>query len=391
MFDRSRAAVRRSLRILLAVPIIAVSLGLAACGSDDNASSPNVSGSSETRAASLEQLYEGTFTKPPAEGPEAQAGKEVWVVDCAEFVPGCSEPANAVMEAGEAIGWEMTLFDGQFQTSRYNEGIRQAISSQADGLVLVGIDCPQVRQPLQEVGEAGIESVGLYSFDCDDPSVGGKSLFSTEIQFNEEAKDLGQWTYSTGVARATYAIAKLGGDVNALQFTFPGAIPIEHISAGFEETLADCDTCKPVVDITVSASDLSNQTALRSKTSSALQQNPDANAITYPFDSLALVGPAASVVESGRDLVAVGNEGAAPNIALIREDKGQTAAIAFSFGWSGWAAVDTLNRSFAGEPAVPEGLGLQAVDRGHNLPAPGEGYEVPVDYRQAYLDVWGTP
>ena len=53
------------------------------------------------------------------------------------------------------------------------------------------------------------------------------------------------------------------------------------------------------------------------------------------------------------------------------------------------AAIDTLNRFFNGAPAVPEGVGMALITKGHNLPASGDEYEATIDFKAAYMKAWG--
>jgi hypothetical protein len=53
--------------------------------------------------------------------------------------------------------------------------------------------------------------------------------------------------------------------------------------------------------------------------------------------------------------------------------------------------VDDLNRLFSGQSAaqLPDtGIGLQLVDKTHNLPSSG-AYVPPVNFEADYLKVWG--
>ena len=74
----------------------------------------------------------------------------------------------------------------------------------------------------------------------------------------------------------------------------------------------------------------------------------------------------------------------------MRENKGQDAACAFPSQWVGWAAVDALNSIFHGEKPRDSGAGLKLIDREHNLPPAGKGYEPATDFRAAYKKAWGV-
>ncbi|MEH3067007.1 MAG: hypothetical protein PGN15_02785 [Aeromicrobium erythreum] len=117
------------------------------------------------------------------------------------------------------------------------------------------------------------------------------------------------------------------------------------------------------------------------------------------YDSAISLGIGAAVMASGRndDLVVTGGEGFGPNVGLVRDDKGQDFYAGSPSTWTGWAAVDGLNRLFNGADQVDAGIGFQGADRDHNLPAKNESYDGNVvdgkprqDYRANYLKIWGV-
>ena len=72
----------------------------------------------------------------------------------------------------------------------------------------------------------------------------------------------------------------------------------------------------------------------------------------------------------------------------IKEDKGVNAVVATPIVWFGWASVDELNRSFAGQPPVSEGLGLPARRLQAQPAAAGQPYQPKIDYVSAYKSAW---
>ena len=105
-----------------------------------------------------------------------------------------------------------------------------------------------------------------------------------------------------------------------------------------------------------------------------------------------LLGIAGAVMESGRNdqLSVIAGEGFPSNVQLIRDNRGQDAANAFPAVWTGYAAVDSLSSVFNGQKPQDSGLGWKLIDRDHNLPAPGKGYEAARDFRTAYKKAWGV-
>src|SRR5580658_279464 len=141
---------------LVAAGILLFVLGLGGCKSTraEKDEAPGAAGgeaSTPTPAVDPEMLayaqrqvdlaYKGTDRALPASAPKPQPGKVVWIISPGQIGESASIPTNAAKEAGEAVGWKMTLFDGQLDPSRFVAGVRQAIAAKADGIILDAIDC----------------------------------------------------------------------------------------------------------------------------------------------------------------------------------------------------------------------------------------------------------
>jgi ribose transport system substrate-binding protein len=385
-------------RVVGAVAAIAALAGAAAgCGSDEAGSSGG--SSAHTRAvvatakASLAKNYRGTDRPLPRSGPQAQKGKSVWVIPCSSAAAGCRGPADGAMAAGELLGWQMKLADGKLDPGVYSRQIRSAIAAGADGIVLVAVDCALTKGPLADAEQAKVSIFGIASLDCDDRYTGGKSMFTAEVQYGPSG-DYGGFVdreYSTSMA--DYVIAKTDGKAKVIEFREDDILVVRHINDGFDARMKKCTTCK-VWTAPFTGQDLV-QGKLQGKAAAALTQHPDADVVMAPYDASILLGIGAAVAQakaSGRDLMLVGGEGLPPNVGLLK--KGTQDFIAGSpFHWSGWAAIDGLNRTFAGEPQVDSGIGLQSIDGEHPLPGDAPYYDgnaPAMRYEQNYRRIWGV-
>jgi ribose transport system substrate-binding protein len=108
------------------------------------------------------------------------------------------------------------------------------------------------------------------------------------------------------------------------------------------------------------------------------------------YDNYSLgAGPALRASgRQGKVLVSVG-EGQASTMDELRSGKLKAVGTGMPQSWETYHAVDALNRLFAGEKPAPSGMGLQAFDKSHNMPAKGQ-WEPPVDYKAAYMKAWGV-
>lgn len=115
---------------------------------------------------------------------------------------------NAAREVAELMDWELSVSDGKYELSAYQEGIRRAITQGADVIWLYSIDCPLVKTALVEARRAGIPVVSQESADCNEVDPTDKSYFVESLQFSEGS--FIDWGKALGAAQATWLLAKLG-------------------------------------------------------------------------------------------------------------------------------------------------------------------------------------
>jgi ribose transport system substrate-binding protein len=384
----------------------AVGVAVAGCGSGDDDEAGGAA--TETTASAgyvdvarkeLERFYAGTDRALPSSAPRVQPGKRVWVVACAMAAEGCARPAQALKEAGDKVGWKVTLADGKGDPSQYNAVVRDALNAHADAIVLVAVDCAAVKGPLQEAKRAKVVTFGMFGVDCDDKyGGGGTKLLTGELNFGSRFPSFADFVENElAKAMADYAIAKTDGKAKTIIMREEDTAVIRHIGDGFAREYAKCTSCKAYTVPFTFQDLLTNK--LQGKVQAALTKYPDANVVAGPYDASIAAAIAPAVIASGRDkdILLIGNEGLTPNIAQIKAGKGQDVALGAPARWAGYAAVDSLNRLFHGQPLVDEGIGVQAVDREHHPPET-PAYEGNVDAQGTpkrdvvadYLRIWGV-
>lgn len=385
-------------RRLLAAAAVAALLALAACGGDDDSSSGDGGGGSSSgpENPALAELAKGTYAPPPSSAPKPEAGKKVWIISCGQSLQACALPTGWAKEAGEKLGWEMTVFDGAFDVNKFGAGIRQAVAADADGILLNGVDCPFVTGALKQAKAAGVEVVPFLALDCNDPAVNqGPAMFSSEVQYLEQYEHLSEFLQAWGAARAQYAIAKTDGKAKALDISIPELISSEEIRKGAEAELAKCSGCELVETIKSSIGDYN--TKLQQKIEQALVRHPDVDTLWVGYNTDIDGGAAAAIRQSGKtgQIIVIGGEGQGTDWELV--DQGlETSFIYWNQEWLSWASIDQLNRVFNGEPdPVPQGTGWALVDKEHNWPSELPPVDSPpnipadIDWKAAYEKAWG--
>jgi ribose transport system substrate-binding protein len=332
--------------------LTAAALFLTACGgsstdetapANDAPVAPAASGA--PAAAGTELNYEGTLRSPDATARPAAKDKKVVIISAGQASISSSVPVAAAKEAAEAAGWQTDVYDVQLNPANAPGLVRQAIASGADGIILQAVDCPGIKGPLQEAKAKGIEVVGIYSFDCNDPVFKGNdpALFTAQINYGAGSEDIGAFTKKYGADQAKAVIAATGGKAKVIYFNSPTVTVLNYTGEGFKEELAKCADCELVAEVEFAGSELGPN--LQQKATSALLQHPEANAVKSPY-----IAPS---------------------------------------DWTGWAAVDTMNSRFTGKPAADSGLGWQLVDKGHNLTSNGP-FVPAVDFKSIYKKAWGV-
>lgn len=314
---------------------------------------------------------------PPAEGPKAAPGKKVYVVACIMAAEGCARESRTAMEAGEAVGWDMTLVDTGSLPDKMNAAVQQAIDDGADGLIVQAIDMKTLAAPLAKAKAAGIKIVCFACVNHDDIA---DQTIPSEESFFEDGYALGAAMYEATDGRPRLIVMK--------DESF-GVVGIRHEGTVkfFEDCKAAGGDCEIVETLDFLVTELT--TRVPQLAGGAVRQHPDANAIWMPYDS------AGSFITQGLRQVGVqpgkvglyGFDGNEANITAIRNGEYQLASMAGPFEWVGYAQVDALNRLFNGEDPVDDVVKIRLITP-DSLPE-NDAWSGDIDFKPGYRSVWG--
>lgn len=386
---------RRSFGVVGAVfvlALLAISV-LAGCGSGSGSAttgSSDSSGSGNTAGIDLNALFSaaGYQPPPPKTSPKPEAGKEIALLSCGQTVEFCKNAIKGAENAAASIGWSTRVIDSKGDANVAQTGLRQAIAAGVDGIYVEAFDCQYIKSALQEAKEAGIPVVAEESRDCDEnlkgKVVGGPKLITATVNYPQGTWL--DWLRTYGHMQAEYMLAKTGGDLKAVSFSYSDLAASVIITEAFDETLAKCDSCENVEETFTVAEAGSS---LQEKAQQALLKNPNANYVRVDSDGTLINGVYSAIEASHRDLGIMASEGSIETMNLAREGKA-IAGIGIPVEWFGYAAVDILNREFHGEgPAPAEGPGLQVWDTDHNVPPSGP-YVPPINFEASFEKAWGV-
>jgi ribose transport system substrate-binding protein len=372
--------------------VVIAAIALTACGSGSEGGGYGGSGqASSSDVAKYERelvaLYKGTYEEPSGGPVKPPKGKNVWVISTGQTIEAAVNASKAMEEAGQDLDWDVTVFDGKFDSSRQLTGIEQALADGADGIVLIYIDCPPIKTGLQQAKTAGVAVVGIQSQECEPP------LLSHVIRYAGHRDFVAYLSHGFGGTQAKWVIAKTRGEARTI-VTAETDLYSTRVTydPGITAEFAKCETCEIVDTVEFVGSEFGPP--LQQKIEQSLNQHPEANSFIAAYDAVMTGGGGAAALRaSGRldEIVSMGGEGSKPGIELIYNRAGMDACTGTPTGWEGYAAIMSLTRIFAGQD--PErgdsGIGEQVCDVDHNLPPKGEAYEAPIDYVAAYHELWG--
>lgn len=380
---RKRTGRKTGWLLPLALLIVVALLGVG-CGDDDDegdggdsASSSNGDIVAEAQEKVDELTAEVTDWPPPPEGPEPAKDKKVVAVMADGTAEGAVRTADGIQEAGEILGWEVEVLDGEGTPNTMISAMNQAVSEQADGILLIYIDENFVRPGIEAAHKQGIPVVSLLGGN----EGGGTSGVDYDVASFEYARD-------TGAAGAYYAIADSDGTANAIVVSDTSFVLGVERTKGQLEVLDQCEACEVAEEIEFQVADLT--TKLPGQVQSALSANPDVDYILAPYDAAATF-IAQGVKQAGRgdDVKIVSADGNIANLDMIRSGGPEVAVAANPLEWVGFVGIDNLNRIFQNEEPVPPEYPLKLLTA-DNLPPEGEAWTGDVDYVQLYKDHWGV-
>ncbi|MDQ2700098.1 MAG: substrate-binding domain-containing protein [Actinomycetota bacterium] len=376
---------------------VVLTLGLAACGGSDDSSD---SSGNETAVKDPTALKFSDFADKggvegakqylekvqdeskidfdsfiPAESPPAAEDKSIAVILNGTDAQGAVRAAEGMESAGEALGWDVDVTDGQFDPNVQSQAVLSAVTSKADGIVLNSISPVTVGGAVAKAISSGIPVVTTF-----DPG----SSETTEGVFG----DASNGTFDGGLALGAWiAVASDGkGRVVNVPDTSLGLTQqrADGVEVGLKEFCPDCEI------LATQENDIANMASrLPSLTSSSIQK--------YGTDDLYMVAPfdaaATFMIQGAKDAKApyfpiVSMDGNQEALAAIAKKDYLAATWAAAAEWMGWEALDQMNRAFNEEPPVEGTVPSLLVDES-NLPPTGDDWAPDYDYESKYKELWG--
>lgn len=338
----------------------------------DNSSNGNSINVDEYRAVAEAAMAPVSEWPGPDSGPAAQADLKVMWLSGGLAAEGFKAPADASVEAAEVLGWDLNVVDGRFDPSVFNRSIQEAIDQNYDAIILNGITVEAVGEAVKRAREAGIV---IGSWD------GGNTPSDEGVTFEVEYP-----IYEQGVALASYLIWKTEGDAHGYFVEAPEFNLIMGWVGGARDTFEDCATCTVVRTDQFTSAD--TDTSLPTTVTSTLRSNPNINVFVGGYDA-ALLSTIPAIHAAGFNDLLIGSFNANQRMNQFIRDGEATASVAEPFAWGAWATMDNVNRIFAGEEPVDQGIPFRLIaSENIDAIAPNENWDGDIDFRQHFTDIW---
>ncbi len=363
-------------RILLtgAGVVLAALLGSAAAQADDAA--VVAAKAAVAKYAGPQTVWEG-----PTSAPKPDKGKKVVYLSGDEQNDISHLYGVYIKEAGEKLGWDVTIIDGKGSPTSWLAGMNQAIALKPDGIALFA-DAASLQDPIKAGVAQGIKFVGLHAAGTPGPQP-DINLF---VNIQEDPVEIGK-------AEADWVIADSNGTAHAVILTHNEYAIAQVKSMATKAELEKCSGCK-VLDY------------VNSPASEAAQRQPQLTTSWVQRFGLPLyatsVGDndwdfAVPVLRSGGiapdQVKLIGADGNRSAYDRIRKgDQYQTVTVSEPIELQAYQAIDELNRAFHDQApsgfvqppflVTKDNIKSEGGDKNTFIPSN--------DYKKHYLDIWGV-
>ncbi|MGH2662961.1 MAG: sugar ABC transporter substrate-binding protein [Actinomycetota bacterium] len=283
---------------------------------------------------------------------------------------------NGFEEAAAALGMEAEVFNGEGQVATWNQGVRQAVNEEYDGIVLLSVQPDLVSEPLEQGIEDGMAVVEIFNGspvpqDELDPRVDAQ----VTPDFFASGSLISDWIMADSGCDATVAV--FGAEVIGVQ---------SNMMQSFEEYLpqecADCTLYVERIDLANIAGEM------ETRTPNILRRDPDIDYLVPVFDAAAtFLIPAAQ--QAGFEGKVLSHDGVPAHLDLVRSGE-QALDVAFPPNeWMGWALVDQLARVILEMEPAEWTVPVQLFDQ-TNIGEEGDEFPNFVGYEEQFKGAWGV-
>jgi ribose transport system substrate-binding protein len=244
-----------------------------------------------------------------------------------------------------------------------------AINTDSDAVILMGVNPKYVKDELDRAHEAGLVVASIEDVDPDPAYVD----FNIDAGYDKQ-----------GEALANFLFWQLDGDPYTLLEWERSYTSVVQLNETFTEVYNELGG--KIEDFDFTEGEIAESVGPR--TAAAVQANPEIDSVVNFDDSNIFIATELKAAGLQEDIVLAGYTAIGAGLDMIRS--GEMAASASApQNWEGWAALDNLNRIFAGEEPVEQNIPVRLITEENVDEIPeGKFWDGEVDYRSVYTDIW---
>ena len=319
----------------------------------------------------------------PKDGPKAAAAKKIVFVAGDLKNGGILGASEGVKEAAAAIGWTVTVIDGQGTVSGRTAAMGQAMTLKPDGIVVGGFDTKEQQVSFDAAAKAGMPVVGWHS--------GTKPGPEPEAGIYANVTTLPQDVSNTA---AFQAIADSDGKAGVIIFTDTQYEIAVFKARAMEAVIKKCAGCTVLEFVDSPIAESSNR--MPQLTTTLLQKYGDKWTYSLAINDLYFdfMGPSLSAAGKkgdGTPKAISAGDGSESAYQRIRAKQYQAGTVPEPLNMQGWQIVDELNRAFAKAPwsGYISGIHLVTPDNVAFDGGPKNLFDPDNKYRDEYKKIWG--
>ena len=319
----------------------------------------------------------------PTTGPKAAGAKKIVFVAGDLKNGGILGASEGVKEAAAAIGWTVTVIDGQGSVSGRTGAMGQAMTLKPDGIVVGGFDTKEQQVSFDAAAKAGVPVVGWHSGTRPGPEPEA-GIYANVTTLPQDVSD----------TAAFQAIADSDGKAGVIIFTDTQYEIAVFKARAMEAAIKKCAGCTVLEFVDSPIAESSNR--MPQLTTTLLQKYGDKWTYSLAINDLYFdfMGPslnAAGKKGDGTPKAISAGDGSESAYQRIRAKQYQAGTVPEPLNMQGWQIVDELNRAF-GKVAWSgyiSGIHLVTPDNVAFDGGPKNIFDPDNNYRAEYKKIWG--
>lgn len=326
------------------------------------------------------------WTAPgPAFDAKKASGATIYTIQENTANPFSATIVTGIKEVASKVGIKVVDYPNQGDRTQWQQGIQQAITAKAGGIIFVGgtIGPIYFKAQAEEAKRAGLKLVTVVDTDLTQPA---EPLTDARVAqpYAEAARLNADWIINDTQCKANVLILTsnelIAGDINT--------------KAAKDEFDKYCGSGCKVTDKNIPIPKWSSQ--IQPTVQSGIQSTPDLNYVFPLYDSMIqFVTPAIQLAGANARVKITSFNGTPAFLQLIKSGNTVKSIVGENEANLGYAGMDQMMRLLTGLPAVTSGdehIPLRVFDASNvaeagNPPAFGVGYGDK--WRQGYMKLWG--